>query len=70
MDAEVGDEGTDTELPTGLFKRIDDIENNLGLPSLPEVLDDSGNVIQEEREATYLNAGVELLRSDTDKLEN
>ena len=70
LDTEVGDEKqySPSTPATGLFLRIDDIENNLGLPSQPEI-EAGGNIIQFQADATGLNLDVETLRTDTDKLQ-
>ena len=70
LDVEVGDEKqySPATPATGLFLRIDDIENNLGLPSQPEI-EAGGNIIQFQADATGLNLDVETLRTDTDNLQ-
>ena len=69
LDDEVGNEKQydPPSNPTGIFLRIDDIENNLGTPSQVEI-EAGGDIIQFQANATGLNLDVETLRTDTNKL--
>ncbi len=71
LDEEVGDEKTIEPYnpPTGLFLRIDDIENNLGVASQTEGTSSDGDIVQPQIYATGLNLDVETLRTDTDTLQ-
>jgi len=71
LEDEVGDEKTIEPYnpATGLFLRIDDIENNLGVPSQNELTNGEGDIIEAQTDATGLNLDVETLQTDTDKLQ-